>query len=200
VSVEVEISLEERDYVEAYAAKDRKGHRAQLVLLGLALFFVLAVAALTWPPRVGVWTLMIPFAIASMILVPRQAAFIGRRAYRNTHPAWRNATWTFDDAHVYVRSAKAYAYRPWTELTGWLETDRLFVLLSGNRVADVLPKAAFDDEDHRLAARQLFDARIESPKADDARVRRVALRTRLVLGALLAVLLVALYVLWRLGA
>lgn len=198
--IEADLAITEDDYVEAFEAQGKKGGRTIVAFLAIVAALTVALAALAWPIAPGAWILLVPAAIAGIALAPRQAAYSARRAYRAVPAAWHTVRLVLDDAQLRVRSDVLESYRPWSHVDGWLETPRLFVLVSGAAVSDVWPKAAFD-EPARARVRALLDARLAESRARasaEAATADKAKRVRvLVLWLVLVVAFVVLYSLWR---
>ncbi len=196
--IEADLAITEDDYVEAFEAQGKKGGRTIAWFLAIVAALTVAIAALGWPVTPGVWILLVPAAIAGIVLAPRQSAYSARRAYRTVPAAWHTVRVVLDEAQLRVRSDVLESYRPWSHVDGWLETPRLFVLLGGAAVSDVWPKAAFDEAACArvrvlLQERMAANAALRPPATTSAKAQRVR---AFVLWAALVTAAVVAYVLW----
>ncbi|MBX3270635.1 MAG: YcxB family protein [Sandaracinaceae bacterium] len=205
--VEADVEVTEDDYVEAFEASGQKGGRVlrrALVVLAVA---AAALVALSWPFPPGAWVLVVPVALLAAWLAPRQSGWLARRAFAARPAAWNAVRVALTEDEVRLSAELLETRRAWSRVDGWLETPRLFALVGASTITDVWPKAAFGDDEARERVRALLARCVPAhgtgrdaagrPEARDARTRRLARKGRVVLLAILALTLVALYAVWR---
>jgi hypothetical protein len=187
------VSFTEADYVEAYVGYAKHTNQIQGTRKLIAIILVVMAGSViaAWPVTPGVWTATALALLASLYLVRKQWAWVGKRAFAQLPEARRTFEVAVTEDGMLAKGPKAEVRYAWSTMVGWLETENLVVMIQKGGVGDLCPKRAFED-DELPALRALLDEHIVVPPP--VTPEKVAKKARGVRVLLLWIILIAAFV------
>jgi len=195
--IEADLDLEERDFVEAFLALERRSRPANQVLLAIVVTVSAAAIFARWSLEPGVWMLMLPLVLYRLVFSTSSTRARARRRFDTTHRGWLGMTLQLTDTEVRWSSALVESYRPWSDFSSWIETDHLFIV-TVRGTNDIWPKRAFAPR-ALPALREVLQAKITDRPAAPTTPTRETTRgpgMKVLLASVAFSALIVLYGLW----
>jgi len=151
------------DYQEAVAAQRSKSLRLKIVgvVVAVALYLVGVIVLMSFGRSQGLAVLVTAVGLPLLAKSVSYAYRIWLRRDFRRHPSIALPEKTcIDEAGLHSDSEVAYGTTKWTAYNGFRETQNLFLLYLGPRMAHVLPKRAFSTEQLE-EFRRLADANLQ---------------------------------------